>query len=682
MVTPSPLVDRARSAIRDGDLGQAEALAQRALTEDQDPAAHALLVPLLRRRGEMAEAERHARAALDAAPGDAVTWAQLGALLWTRDDAAGALDAYATAAAVRPENAILQNEYANALTRAGQFDAAVERFECAVSLRSDIPEIHNNMGNALRGAGRLRDAADAYVKALRLRPAYPEALGNLGVLLQGTGDQEAAISVFDRAIALRPEDALAHTHRGAALGALGRLTEAAEAHRTALAIAPKLASAHNNLGIVLKDQGLLAEARDAYRAAMAVQPNDAAAHSNFLMCLSYDPAIDGETLLAQHRAWAARHETAPVAPAPEIDLGEGPLRIGYISPDFWTHSVAYFIEPVLAAHDPGAVHVTCFSDVTEPDATTERLRGLPACWRDVAAMDDAALCRQIRDDGIQVLVDLSGHTGGNRLRLFGRRAAPVQVTWIGYPATTGLASMDYRVTDAWADPPGETDRFHSERLVRLPGGFLCYRPPAEAPDPVGGLLDRPLTFGSFNNLSKVTEEAIAVWSAILSRAPGSRLLLKSRQLADAGVRDRILGVFGQHGIGAERLLLHARLPDRRDHLSLYDDVDVALDTFPYNGTTTTVEALWMGVPVVTLAGRLHAGRVGVSLLQQIGREAWIGETPADYVEIALRLAEVRPTRSNLRAWLAASRLTDADAFTREWEKALAGMVASGTSALK
>jgi len=679
---PSPsLLERARTALRGGDHGEAEALAKRALAEDANSAAHALLVPLLRRRGAMEEAEQHALQALGAAPDDAVTWAQLGAILMARDEVADALDAYATAVAARPENAILQNEYGNALSRAGQFDTAIERFECAVSLRPDIPEIHNNMGNALRGAGRLRDAAESYGKALALRADYPEALGNLGVLLQSTGNQETAIAIFDRAIALRPDDALAHTHRGAALGALGRLTEAAAAHRAALAIAPQLAAAHNNLGIVLKDQGLLVAAREAYQAALTAKPNDAGAHSNFLMCLSYDPAVEGESLLAQHRAWAARHETSPVSSVPGLGPRDGPIRIGYISPDFWTHSVAYFIEPVLAAHDPETVHVTCYSDVTDPDETTERLRGLAAQWRDVAAMGNTALCRQIRDDGIQILVDLSGHTGNNRLRLFGHRAAPVQVTWIGYPATTGLASMDYRVTDAWADPPGETEQFHSETLLRLPGGFLCYRPPPDAPDPAVRPADRPLTFGSFNNLSKVTDEAIALWCAILLRAPGSRLLLKSRQLADDGVRRRILGVFGQHGIGADRLILHARLPDRRDHLSLYDDVDVALDTFPYNGTTTTVEALWMGVPVVALAGRLHAGRVGVSLLQQIGCENWIGATPADYVEIALRLAEVRPPRRNLRAWLTASRLTDADAFTREWETALAGMVASAASAL-
>ncbi len=667
--------------MREGQTSRAEALAHRALAEATDPAAHALLVPLLRRRGAMEEAEQHAIQALEAAPDDAVTWAQLGAILMARDEVADALDAYATAAATRPENAILQNEYGNALSRTGRFDAAVERFECAVSLRPDIPEIHNNMGNALRGAGRLRDAAESYGKALALRADYPEALGNLGVLLQSAGNQETAIAIFDRAIALRPDDALAHTHRGAALGALGRLTEAAAAHRAALAIAPQLAAAHNNLGIVLKDQGLLVEAREAYQAALTVQPNDAAAHSNFLMCLSYDPAIEGERLLAHHRDWAVRHETTPVAPVPTIGDLNGAIRIGYLSPDFWTHSVAYFIEPVLAAHDPEKVHVTCYSDVTDPDETTVRLRGLAAQWRDVAALDNVALCKQIRDDGIHILVDLSGHTGNNRLRLYGHRAAPVQVTWIGYPATTGLESMDYRVTDAWADPPGETDQFHSERLLRLPGGFLCYRPPADAPDPVEPPPGRPLTFGSFNNLSKVTDDAIALWCAILSQATGSRLLLKSRQLADEGVRRRILGVFEQHGIGADRLILQARLPDRRDHLSLYDDVDVALDTFPYNGTTTTVEALWMGVPVVVLAGRMHAGRVGVSLLNQIGRGDWVAETPAAYVEIALRLARERPARLELRNQLAVSRLTDATAFTREWETALAGMVASAASAL-
>lgn len=685
MSAPSPLVEQARLAIREGRYDRAEALAREAASagdpaEAGDPAADALLVSLLRRRGALAEAEGHARRALAVVPDDAVTRAHLGAILAGRGDAAGALEEYAAAVAARPENAVLRNEYANALAAAGRFESAIAQFETAIGLRPGIAEIHNNLANALSGAGRLRDAAACYRKALDLKPDYPEALGNLGVVLQSMRDFDGAMAAFDRAIALRADDALAHTHRGAVLAAQGRLTEAADGHRNALRIAPDLAAAHNNLGIVLKDQGLLAEAREAYEAALAARPDDAGAYSNLLLCLSYDPAVAGDEVLARHRDWAARH-ARPSGVSFHLDAtaaatAAAPLRIGYVSPDFWTHSVACFIEPVLAEHDPAKVEVTCYSDVTEPDETTARLRGLAARWRDVAGLDDAALCERIRADGIQILVDLTGHTGNNRLAVFGRRATPVQVSWIGYPATTGLAAMDYRVTDAWADPPGETDAFHSERLLRLPGGFLCYRPPPDAPAPADPPPDasapgRPATFGSFNNLSKVTDAAIAVWCDILRRAPDARLLLKSRQLADRGVRDRILGVFARHGVAADRLLLKARLPDRRDHLTLYNEVDVALDTFPYNGTTTTAEALWMGVPVVVLAGALHAGRVGVSLLHRTGCQDWVAASPEDYVDIALRLARARPGRKALRARLAGSPLTDAAAFTHDWEAALA-----------
>jgi len=596
--------------------------------------------------------------------------AYLGAILMAKDRVEDAVAAFRRAVDLRPGDAILLNEYGNALAAAGETGKAVAALRDAAEARSDLPEIHNNLGNALRADGALGAAADCYRQALSLRPIYPEALNNLGVVMQEQGDIDKAIDALRQSIALDPDNALVHTHLGAAYAAQGKLSDAVDAHREALRCDPESAAAYNNLGIALKDQGLFPEARDAYTRSLDIDPDAPEVHSNLLMCLSYDPAVDGAALFKAHDEWAARHEKPGHGIFNRSLDPQRLLKVGYVSPDLWTHSVAYFIEPVLEYYDRQRFHVTCYADVENSDETTARLQDHADRWHDTSAMSDDELCDLIRSDGIDILVDLAGHTANNRLPVFGRRAAPVQVSWIGYPATTGLTQMDYRITDDWADPPGETDSYHSEKLLRLRNGFLCYGTPRDAPLPEVDRESRPLTFGSFNNLSKVTDAVIEVWSAILQEVPDARMLLKSRQLADEGVRERILGVFADQGISENRLDLRARVPSREGHLALYGEVDVALDTFPYDGTTTTCEALWMGVPVVTLSGNLHAGRVGASLLHQCGLDDWVAQTPEEYASLALAVAANLPDRRILREWIAESGLADAALFTRGFEDSL------------
>jgi predicted O-linked N-acetylglucosamine transferase (SPINDLY family) len=663
---------RAQAAFKGGDIEQAEILARKAADAGETD-AHALLARILSQTGDLAGAETHAQTALDHRPDDAVTMAYLGAILMATGRAENGLAAFRRAVELRPGDPIMLNEYGNALAAAGRAEDAAEVLREAVRLRADIPEIHNNLGNVLRACGRDDEAAGCYKQALTLRPLYPEALNNLGVLMQEGGEIDTAIDAFRQAIALAPDNALVRTHLGAAYAAKGALSDAVASHREALRLDPDLAAAHNNLGIALKDQGLLAEAREAYGRALELEPDNAEIHSNFVMCLSYDPAVDGWTLLDGHRGWAVRHEASERAAFNRsFDPGRV-LKIGYVSPDFWSHSVAYFIEPVLEQHDRRQFHVTCYADVDRPDATTARLKEHADRWHETAALSDDDLFELIRSDGVDILVDLAGHTANNRLPVFGRRAAPLQISWIGYPATTGLSQMDYLVTDAWADPPGASDSWHSETLLRLPEGFLCYGPPQDAPQPAGERAARPLTFGSFNNLSKVTDAVIELWSTLLQECPDARLMLKSRQLADDSVRQRIVRAFQLNGIDEERLDLRARIASRQEHLALYGEVDVALDTFPYNGTTTTCEALWMGVPVITLAGELHAGRVGASLLHQLDLTDWIAHSPEEYVSLVLSVAAQPPERRILREWVAASMLTDAPAFTEQFEAALRGI---------
>jgi predicted O-linked N-acetylglucosamine transferase (SPINDLY family) len=351
------------------------------------------------------------------------------------------------------------------------------------------------------------------------------------------------------------------------------------------------------------------------------------------------------------------------------------LKVGYVSPDFRQHSVAYFVDPLLKGHDQQAVEVFCYAEVARPDAVTARLRGYGGHWLVTVGLSDDDLTERIRTDGIDILVDLAGHTEKNRLGVFAHKPAPVQVTWLGYPNTTGRKSIDYRLVDAVTDPVGEADAWASETLVRVEGGFLCYAGSRGAPEPTAPpcLMTDTVTFGSFNNPAKLSPATLDAWGSLLARLPQARLLLKGRPFADAATRALFLSRLGERGVAAERVELVAWMPSGAAHLGLYNRVDIALDPFPYNGTTTTCEALWMGVPVVTLRGDRHRGRVGASLLTQVGLKDWIASSMEEYLEIADTLAgdpdHLKYLRRTLRPRLAASPLCDGRAFARKIEAA-------------
>jgi predicted O-linked N-acetylglucosamine transferase (SPINDLY family) len=351
------------------------------------------------------------------------------------------------------------------------------------------------------------------------------------------------------------------------------------------------------------------------------------------------------------------------------------LRIGYLSPDFCSHSVAFFVEPLLATHDRGSFEILCYANVTQPDQITEHLQRLGHTWRDIVRLRDEDVAVQIRQDHVDILVDLTGHTANNRLQVFARKPAPVQVAYLGYPNTRGFTAMDYWLSDAHADPPGQTERFYVEEIVRLPHGFNCYRPPAANPD-VRALPARAvghITFGSFNNAPKVNARVIALWARILNALPEARLIMKARQLVDSATKANFHRLFEQHGVTPERVEMISWVPSSTAHLELYNRIDIGLDCFPYNGHTTTCEALWMGVPVITLAGLTHAGRVGVSLLSQVGLGELIADTPEVYAELAVALARdlvrLETLRHGLRDRVTQSPLTDASIITRSFEAA-------------
>ncbi len=635
--------------------------------------------------GDLAAAEALYHDILRARPQHAGALNSLGIMLQQQGRFHEAINYFQRALARRPEFAGGHCNLGAALYALGRLDEAAACFDRALVLQPELAEAHNRLGMVRRGQGRLEEAIECYRRTLALAPGLAEAHNNLGNVLRELDRVQEAIRHYQRALTEKPDFAEAHNNLGFALYIQHRLDEAIAHYTRAIDLNPRYAQAHNNLAIALYDQWRPHEDDEGMRAALAhfrraleLQPDFAEAHSNLLFALNYSVRTDPEMLFKEARRFAERHE-APLAVRREPHANDPDpqrrLRVGYVSGDFRSHSVAFFIEPVLIHHDRTRFEVFCYSCHAREDNVTQRFKSHADHWRSLVGVSDEDAARQIRADGIDILVDLAGHTEGNRLLVFARKPAPVQVTYIGYPNTTGFESIDYRFTDAWADPAGQTERYHTETLVRLPRGFLCYQPPDLAPPVVTPpcLHNGYVTFGSFNHMAKVTDEVMALWAELLRALPSARLLMKSGALADADVHARCLARWQQAGIARERIELIGPIPDPEQHLARYGQVDIALDPFPYNGTTTTCEALWMGVPVIALAGSRHAGRVGVSLLTQVGLEDLVAQSEADYLALAVRLA-ADPTRlmrlrAGLRERVAASPLCDAVAFARDVEAA-------------
>lgn len=620
------------------------------------------------------------------------------------------------AAGQRPDAAELQNNLGCALLSRGDLDEALASFREALAAKPGLAEAHNNLGNALLARGDPAAAAAAFRLALAHRPDFADACGNLGNALVALGGREEAADCYRRALVLNPSSAAVHCNFGSLLAQAGRLDEALTAFRQAIQLKPDLADAHNNVGSLLKERGQLDESLAAYRRAISLQPGFADAYnnlgnlllerrqlvealacfreavklqpgrpdfqSNVILALQYRADETAAKLESELRRWNQHHAKPLPRTAWPHDHDRTPdrrLRIGYVSPDFRMHAVAFFLLPLLEAHDHEAHEIRCYATNPAADAITARFQACADGWVSLAGLSDAAAADRIRSDRIDVLIDLAGHFSGNRLPVFARRPAPVQVTYLGYPGSTGLEAIDYRLTDHWADPPDDASEYHSEQIERLPSAAWCFSPLSGDP-PVG---DPPwqrrgeVTFGCFNNSIKVTDAALQLWARLLHRVPASRLLLKNQAVATSSVAQRIITVLSEAGISRDRLELVPHLPSTRAHLQCYDRVDLALDTFPYHGTTTTCEALWMGVPVVTLAGRRHLSRVGVSLLTNAGLPEFIARHADDYLEVAAAAAADRPRlaalRSSLRERLQRSPLMDAARLARAVEAAYRSM---------
>jgi predicted O-linked N-acetylglucosamine transferase (SPINDLY family) len=526
-------------------------------------------------------------------------------------------------------------------------------------------------GLALLRAGQVREAGDLLMQVLAVAPQHVKALRGMAEAATRVGNHTLASELARAALEVEPGHVATLLVLGHALLVMARATEAVEVHERAVGLAPELAAAWTGLGLARLLAAEAEGARAAFAKARELSPGDAHAASSHLYSLMYLEGVTAGEVFAAHRRWGAGHVVA-FAPHGNVRDPERRLRVGYVSADFRNHAVARFFVPLLEAHDRQQVEVFCYYNHRHEDAVTKRVRAAAAGWREIAGMKDEEAAERIRVDAIDVLVDLSGHTADDRLLLFARKPAPVQVTYLGYPGTTGLPAMDYRITDVLADPEG-AEALHTEKLLRVAAPFLCFEMPANLPAVVRPPAEGAghVTFGSFNTLVKLTSGWMGTWGRVLLAVAGSRLLLKSAALGDAQVRERIAAAFAACGIGAERLTMVGHLPNNTEHLALYNQVDVALDTFPYHGTTTTCEALAMGVPVVTLAGATHHARVGVSLLTAAGHPEWVAADEEAYVRIAVGLAgdveALARVRAGLRGELVNSPLTDAKRLAREIE---------------
>jgi predicted O-linked N-acetylglucosamine transferase (SPINDLY family) len=583
-------------------------------------------------------------------------------------------EVYRRILAVEPEAAEVTLQLGLALEGQGRLDAAADCYRRAAELKPDMVEAHYDLGNLLRTRGHAHEALPCLERAIALKPDLPQAhLARANTLL-GLGQFAAAVDGYRRALEVAPAYAEAHNNQGVALQSLGQLDEALACYQRAIRQQPDYAEAWNNLGQVLQSRAELDEAIAAFRQAVQLRSDSPYLHSNLIYALNFSPRYDAAAIGQEARAWCQRHAAPWAGAVPPHRNDRSPerrLRVGYVSPNLREHPVGRFLLPLLESHDRERFQIFCYASVPQPDALTDALRAHADAWHDVTGQSDEQLAQHIAAEQIDILVDLTMHMQGHRLLAFARRPAPVQVTYLAYCGTTGLDAMDYRLTDPHLDPPGVDERCYSEQSVRLPHTYWCYRPMPEAPPVCGppSASTGRVTFGSLNNFSKVSPAAIEAWGRVLQAVPNSRLLLHSQS---GSHRDRARDALARLGVASDRLEF-VDLRPAADYFRLYQRIDVALDPFPYSGGTTTCDALWMGVPVVSLAGRTAVGRGGASLLANAGLGDLVATTVEQYVAIAARLAADDSRRASLRADLRgrmqASPLMDAAGFARSVENA-------------
>jgi protein O-GlcNAc transferase len=662
--------------------------------------------------GRHAEAVAVLRQILIEQPAQDEAWHRLGRLVLEMGQIEEAIAALREAVRLNPDHTEAHSQLARAFRVAGRIDEAIDAIAAcsrAIERQSDRARESCNAGHALSRRGHNDDAAVAYATAIQLDPSLAEAYHGLSVILERKGDIDSALVASTTATRLKPDFADAHNGLGVARRRKGLLTEAIEAFATAVQLDPGHVHAANNLGCALSDSDRLDEAitifRDAVRArpdfpmtynnlgnacrqageldeaiscyqkALEIEPGYVLAHSNLLYALHGHPDYRAEDLLTEHRRWNDVH-ARPLMPhhrPHDNELGEDVdrrLRVGYVSPDLRRHPVGFFLLPLFSEHDRRQCEIFCYADVTAADEVTEQLRAAASVWRNIAGLSDEQVAALVRDDRIDILVDLTMHAADSRLLVFARKPAPVQVTYLAYCGTTGLDTMDYRMTDPYLDPPGRGETHYSEQSIWLRDTYWCYRPVAsiEVRPAPASTLGRP-TFGCLNDFSKVGKTTLAVWSRLLRTVPESRLLLHA---PTGSPRQRVRDFLSRESIDADRVSFVGRVP-LHDYLEIHHQIDIALDPFPYGGGRTTCDALWMGVPVVSLVGTTGVGRGGASILSNLGMPELLAKNAEEYVRIAADLTRdterLNTLRLGLRERMKYSPLMDEPRFARSMESA-------------
>ncbi|MDA1090884.1 MAG: tetratricopeptide repeat protein [Proteobacteria bacterium] len=661
----------------EGRLNDAATMYQQILkTEPEHPVALHLLGVIAHQSGDNGTALDLITKAIAIKPDVAEAHTNLGNALqdlgrW--DDAAAS---YRRALALKPDYVDALNNLGITLKEQGEPDEAAACYRRAIALKPESAELHSNLGNALKDLRQTGDAIACFRQAIALKPDFAEAHNVLGIALKNSGQTEDAVASYRRALAIKPDYAEAHYNLGNALQGLGRLDEAAASYDDALTLKPDDADSLNNLGAIYKNLGRLEEAVDCYRRALVLQPDFSGAERNLLSVMLNIPGLTPEDLFADHVRFAKAHCVSIPPPADPLTNDAAPerrLRIGYLSSDFWNHPLGAVVLPLISHHDRQKFEVFCYAAVDRPDATTERFRASADHWRDITATPDADIARMARADGIDVLVSLAGHFDTNRPFVCAHRAAPVQVS-LHDGATSGLDEMDFWLTDGFLHGADTREKF-TEALHRLP--ILYQWPPIDDAPTVASLpadVVGAVTFGSFNNPAKINDDVIRLWASVLNSIPDSRLRLKYRNwYGQASLCERLAEVFAGQGVGKDRLLFAADMDSFPEHLGRYGDIDIALDTFPFNGATTTYQALWMGVPVLSLTGDTFISRAAGSILHHAGLGELAVATPEDFIakaqELAGDLERLRTLRAGLRERVAASPLCDAPAYARNVEAA-------------
>jgi protein O-GlcNAc transferase len=573
-----------------------------------------------------------------------------------------------------PSNAEALSNTGLLLYEMNDFDGAIDSYQESLKIKPLLVEVHCNLGTAYLGKGALAPAEQAFTAALGLKKDFIVALLGLGAVRQAAGDLEGAKKQYVEALRLQPGDASAHFHLGVIMREWDRLDMAAGCFRNAIRFKPDNGPAYMGLGETLQAAGQIDESEVCFRKAVELEPVNNFAYSNMLISMNYNPLYSSRQIYEEHKKWGddlvirttGTTETR-FSIKKELDRI---LRVGYLSSDFCKHPAASFLEPLLRNHDPSGFQVYCYSQGKVRDEKTVRFKLLADKWQEIRLLGDDQARRLIQNDKIDILVDCTGHMADNRLPLMAGRCAPVQVSWIGYPNTTGLSSIDYRFGDEVTDPITD-EVLYVEKLVRLPDCFCCFEPPEDAPDlsELPALRNGHITFGSLHTLARLNSKVIVLWSKVLSRIPSARLCVFRTVLNDEIVK-RLSVQFARNKIDPRRIDFVKDLPEG-GHLAMYDRIDIALDTFPWSGHTTACEALWMGAPVITFAGERHAGRMVASVLTQLGLEDFIAESEGEYVEIAGRIASEIPSlsmlRKGLRELMEGSRLCDGRTFARHVE---------------